>query len=168
MAHAGRPRKSDARADQIRQAVDYSDEDEAIGFIGDAGVDILDGEARTPLMHAAFKGKGKIVSWLVANGANINHQDRNGWSALHFAVQGKNLEVSEYLLQHGASVDLRDAYGNTALWRAAFDARGSYGLVRLLLAHKADPHAKNNSHRSALDFAVQSGNDALIAVLKNG
>jgi ankyrin repeat protein len=110
----------------------------------------------------------KVVSWLLTNGANINHQDRNGWSALHFAVQERNSEVAEYLLHHGASVHLQDSYGNTPLWRAAFDARGSYGLVRLLLSHKADPNLKNKVNRSPMDFAVQIGDDALVTILKNG
>jgi uncharacterized protein len=168
MAHPGQPRKHDAAADQIRQAIDYSPEVEAIGLISKGDLDILDGDARTPLIHAAFKGKKNIVSWLLTNGANINHQDRNGWSALHFAVQEKNVEMVDHLLQHGASVHLRDAYGNTPLWRATFDSRGSYDLVRLLLEHKADPNLKNEASRSPLDIAVQIRDDTLATILKNG
>jgi uncharacterized protein len=168
MARPGRPRKHDVAADQIRLAIDCSIEDEAICLIAKGDVDILDGDARTPLIHAAFNGKMRIVSWLLINGANINHQDRNGWSALHFAVQEKNFEMVEYLLLHGASVQLRDVYGNTPLWRATFDARGAYDLVRLLLSHKADPNLKNEANRSPLDIAVQIGDDALATILKNG
>lgn len=168
MARPGRPRKHDAIADQIRQAIDYASEAEAIALIAKGDVDIVDGDARTPLVHAAFKGKKGIVSWLLTNGADIDHQDRNGWSALHFAVQEKNFGMVEHLLQHGASVRLRDAYGNTPLWRATFDSRGSYALVRLLLSHKADPNMKNEADRSPLDLAIQIGDDALVTIFKNG
>ena len=168
MARAGRLRKHDPAAGEIRQAIDYSSEENAIALIPDDDVDILDGDARTPLIHAIFKGKEKIVSWLLAKGANINHQDRNGWSALHFAVQEKRFEMVEYLLQHGASVHLRNVYGNTPLWHATFDSRGSYDLVRSLLSHKADPNSKNAANRSPLDLAVQIGNVDLATILRNG
>lgn len=168
MARPGRPRKHDPVADEIRQAIEYSPEDEAIGLIPKENVDILDGEGRTPLIHAAFKGKKRIVSWLLINGANIDHQDRNGWSALHFAVQERNVEMVKHLLERRASVHLRDLYGNTALWRATFDATGTYDLVRLLLSHKADPNQKNEAKRSPLDLAVQIGDDCLATILRNG
>jgi len=166
MARPGRPRNHDASAELIRQAIDYSSDEEAITLIEKGDINILDGEARTPLINAALKGKKMIVSWLIEHDADINHQDRNGWSALHFAVQEQNTEVAEYLLQHGASTNLQDAYGNTPLWRATFQARGSYGMVRLLLSHKADPDLKNKASRSPMDFAVQIGDDALIQILK--
>jgi len=168
MARPGRPRNHDPAAELIRQAIDYSSAEEAIALIEKGGVDILDGEARTPLINAVLKGKKMVVSWLIRHDANINHQDRNGWSALHFAVQEKNTEMAEHLLQYGASANLQDAYGNTPLWRAAFEARGSYDIVRLLLSHKADPNLKNKANRSPMDFAVQIGDDALIQILKNG
>jgi len=141
--------------------------EEALSLIRKGDVDILDGEGRTPLIHAVFAGKNEIVSATLAAGANINHQDRNGWTPLHFAVQEKRRELVEYLLAHGALTDLKDGYGNTALWRATFDAQGDYGLVRLLVSHNADPNSKNNSGVSPLDFAIQVADGTLIAILKS-
>ena len=109
----------------------------------------------------------EIAAAILSNGGNINHQDRNGWSALHFAVQEKHLEAVKYLLAQGAEVDLKDTYGNTPLWRAAFDSKGAYDFVHLLVAHKADPNSKNNAGRSPLDFAIQIADNALITILKN-
>ena len=168
MSRPGRPRKHDPAADQVRQAIVYSAEDDAIDLIRESGVNIPDGEARTPLIHATREGKHGIIEWLLAHGADIDHQDRNGWSALHVAVQTGNLDTVELLLRHGASVSLLDVYGNAPLWRAVFDANGSYELVRVLLSHKADAHVKNKAGRSPVDFAVEVGDDSLVTILKDG
>jgi len=138
-----------------------------LALINPAEVDVLDGEGRTPLIHAVICGKMEIVSATLAGGANLGHQDRNGWTSLHFAVQEKRPELVEYLLARGAITELKDVYGNTPLWRATFDARGEYSLVRLLVAYKADPNSKNNSGKSPLDFATDIADDALVSILKN-
>ena len=167
MAQSGRPRQHSPTADVIRQAILYSTSEEAMALIRESDVDILDGEARTPLIHAARYGKMEIVSYVLSARANINHQDRNGSSALHFAVQERHLKIVEYLLAQGAAVDAKEEHGNTPLWRAVFDARGTYDLVRLLVSYKADPSSKNNSGNSPLDFATQIEDKTLIAILKN-
>ncbi len=168
MARPGRPRKHDPAADTVERAITCSTTDEAIELIEGADVNILDGDARTPLIHAVSRGKRDIFVWLVSHGAEINHQDRNGWTALHFAVQEKQIEMARSLLEHGAEVNLKDSYGNSPLWRATFDSRGDYELVKLLLSHGADPRSKNTSDRSPLDFASQIKDKSLIAILENG
>ena len=168
MARSGRPRKHDSCADDIRHAIAYATTSEAIDLIGKGIVDILDGEARTPLIHAVAAGKVELLSWLIEHGADIKHQDRNGWSALHFAVQEKQIDCVNFLLKNGATIDPRDTYGNTPLWRAAFDPCRIYDLVRILISHGANPNAKNNADRSPLDFAAQIGDHQLVAALKGG
>jgi uncharacterized protein len=168
MARPGRPRKYDPIADEIRQAIKYSTRSEAIDLIKNSDIDVLDGESRTPLIHAASEGNIEISQWLVANGAELNHQDRTGWCALHYAVQGRHVKVINFLVENDATVDLKDHYGNTPLWQATFDARGDYELVRLLVAEGASPISKNKSNRSPLDFAEQIGDETLVAELKNG
>jgi ankyrin repeat protein len=168
MSRPGRPRKHDTRADDIRKAIRYPTPAEAIALIEQTDVNILDGDAMTPLMHAVLEGKQQIVAWLLSNGADINHQDRNGWSALHCAIQEKQVGLARSLLDHGASVDLKDSYGNTPLWKAVFDSRGEYELVRLLLSHGANPQSKNTSDRSPLDFASQIADEDLIRILNTG
>ena len=168
MARPGRLRKHDRLADKIRQAIDYATASEAIALIRKTDIDVLDGDSRTPLIHASFAGSIELLTWLISNGADINHQDCNGWSALHFAVQEKHADTILILLTNGAAIDLKDAYGNTPLWRATFDAKGNYQLVKLLTAHGAEPNSKNKSDRSPLDFAETIGDQELLAALKDG
>jgi ankyrin repeat protein len=49
-------------------------------------------------------------------GADINAAGTNGDTALHFAVTGRgDLEVVKYLVEHGASLTIKNARGQTAL-----------------------------------------------------
>ena len=48
----------------------------------------------------------------------MNQQDISGWSALHLAASEGHLDVVKWLLEHGASVHLRDKRDHTPLWLA--------------------------------------------------
>eukprot|EP00953_Heterococcus_sp_UTEX-ZZ885_P020435 11433-Heterococcus_DN1.PRE.1 len=50
-----------------------------------------------------------IAQQLLDAGAQVNAQDRYGWSALHFAAANGMAEVASCLLQSGAAVDTRDS-----------------------------------------------------------
>ncbi|MEM7430356.1 MAG: ankyrin repeat domain-containing protein [Pseudomonadota bacterium] len=166
MAHPGRPRNHDPLADKIRQLIRHGSADEAIRVIRAASVSMSDGDAREPIHHAAFSGNVPVITWLLDNGADADSQDRHGHTALHFAVQEKHVDVIARLLDHGVDPTLVDSHGNAPLWRAVFDARGEYDIVKKLIAAGADPLAKNNSDRSPLDFAETIGDRDLIALLK--
>ena len=139
-----------------------------MALLRDANIDILDGDARTPLMYASLEGQLGLVTWLLSNGAGIDIQDRNGHTALHFAVQEGHMDIALCLLDHGAAIDAKDIHGNTPLWRATFEARGTYELVQLLMAHGADPASRNESGRSPLEFATQIRDQELVAILTGG
>ena len=166
MATLGRPRNHDPIATEIRQAIQYATLPDLQRFVAKSGPDVLDGEARSPLMYAASEGKKEIVEWLITMGADVDHQDREGMSALHLAVARKHRPIVQLLLAQGAKVDHRDRYGNTPLWRAAFDARGEYDFVDILVSHGASPDSKNEAGRSPFDFAVQIGDETLKAKLR--
>eukprot|EP00953_Heterococcus_sp_UTEX-ZZ885_P000396 743-Heterococcus_DN1.PRE.3 len=73
-------------------------------------------------------------------GAQVNAQDKYGWSALHFAAANGMSEVASCLLQSGAAVDTRDSdQKRTPLMKAA--AHGSWRVTKVLLAAGADPTA---------------------------
>ena len=165
MAKSGRPRKYDPQADEICQLIDSGSSDQAIEAIQKTSLELPDGDARTPLVNAAIAGNLPVVRWLLECGANGNAQDRNGFTALHFAVQEKHAQVIRLLLDHDVDVTLKDSYGNAPLWRAVFDARGDYEIVRMLLPHGVDPLAKNDSDRSPMDFAETIGDEDLRALL---
>ncbi len=74
------------------------------------------GAGHTPL--AMCVSNMQIVKVLLANGARINAQDKQGQTALMFAsrdVFEQIIPVIELLLKHGANAKLKDKNGKTAL-----------------------------------------------------
>jgi len=114
----------------------------------------------TALMFAAERGFSEIVSRLVAGGANVNHKNKFGFTALHAAVNGNQLAVAKYLLKNGAEVDAQDALGQTPLYFAA--ERGSLELARVLVENGADVNKKSQKSWSPL-YAATSSNSLDVA-----
>lgn len=85
---------------------------------------LTDKDGRTLLIHAVLAENLDLVSWLIAKGEQIEHSDKLGWTALHYAAQRHQASILEVLLSVRPVVDLQDQYGNTPLWRATFDSKG--------------------------------------------
>lgn len=129
MARPGRLRRHDPIGDKISFAIGDKDDCAAQSLIAATNVDILDGYSRTPLIYAAFHNRLQLLKWLIARGAKIDQQDRNGWCALHFCAQERNVDVANVLLDAGAAIEVRDIHGNTPLSTAAFNASDNEGKV---------------------------------------
>ena len=56
---------------------------------------------------------------LIENGANINVQDGDGYTALIWAAKNSHTEARKALLEKGDDLNVRDAAGTTKLMRAA-------------------------------------------------
>ena len=63
-----------------------------------ASIAIPDKFGRTPFHYAAMKFGEDVLQLFVDRGANINDVDDNGFSVLHFAVAGGNIEAVRYLV----------------------------------------------------------------------
>ena len=83
-------------------------------------------------LHAALAGRAgaRIVSCLLARGANVNARAAGGHTALHEAAFRGNLELAALLLAHGADATARNAEGQTPLDVA--EAGGHAALARRL------------------------------------
>ena len=147
MAHPGRPRKCDPKVDNLRSDIAMNRFDIAKNTLKEFGIDTTDGEGRTALINAVIENKPDFVYWLINNGANINHQDRIGYSVLHFIGQDKLVDFAKYFLEKGADPNLQDIHGNTPLWTAIFNEKiqtHNSGVVKLLLKFGANPDITNN------------------------
>ncbi|UII23574.1 ankyrin repeat domain-containing protein [Fulvivirga ligni] len=85
--------------------------------------------------------------------SDINKKFQKGFNLLHFAVEFGELKLAKVLLERGININDKNDFGNTPLWIATFNARGSYEMVDLLLSHGADPYLKNHAGRSPVAFA---------------
>ena len=72
----------------------------------------------TPLMKASLNRNMNAVAFLVKHGANMDQQDKNGETALHYAVNGNSSEVLYKLLSLGAS-QVHNSRGLTPLLLAS-------------------------------------------------
>ena len=119
------------------------------------GVDRL---GRTPLHDVANGGNLGEAASLLANGADPNARDDNGWTPLHFAAQSGAIQVASLLLKHGAEVDAADSNGNTPLFRAVFACTGDGSLISVLRAAGADPWLENSHGMSPVALASNIAN----------
>ena len=96
--------------------------DEIISFLEPFGIDSYDRDGRTMLMNLIIEGKEELLKDFMEFNPNVNSQDFNGYSALHFAVQEKFTAAIDLLLdKEELQVDLQDKWGNTPLLRLVWE-----------------------------------------------
>lgn len=121
---------------------------------------VVDGDGKTAFALAAENGHSRLLDSLrlrdvllraarvddvhgmkncLAEGADVDARDQNGWTPLHRAAFKGRVESVKVLLSHGASVNAVDDAGYTPL-QCAVEA-GHAHLAPLLIAHgaKASP-----------------------------
>jgi len=110
----------------------------------------------TPLMYAARQGAAQAARALAETGADLNLTDPDGSSALVLAIINAHYDLAAMLLEKGASPNVADTSGMAALYAAvdmntldetpgrpapkSSDATSSVDLVKVLLAHGANPN----------------------------
>jgi ankyrin repeat protein len=111
----------------------------------------------TPLMFAALYGNLPEVKILV-NQKEVP-VNRSGWTPLHYACTNGHLNIAEFLLDKGASVDALSPNGTTPIMMAI--RAGNIQLVRLLLDRGADIRIRNQQDFSAIDVAELFNQDEI-------
>jgi ankyrin repeat protein len=140
----------------------------------------------SPLLVATQNRYYKLGAFLIEHGADVNLTNKGGWTPLYLATDNRNIEGGDYpvrkadmdhldfiklLLDKGANVNARmkdstetrtvftnqwlDENGATAFLRAS--QSGDIVLMKLLLAHGADPKIDTALHVTALQVAAGIG-----------
>ena len=129
-------------------------------------------EGTTQLIRAAILNNLPRVLQLIQLGAPLDLVDEtHGRSALHWASRMGHEHVAKALLDgkyegRGATVDLRNKFGWTALMRASIG--GHESVVRLLLSRGAKQELQSGSGYMALHEAVLGDRPAVVALLCAG
>ena len=147
-------------------------------------VNAIAGDGKDALGLAVFNGNYEFASFLIDNTSRVNQADTQGFTPLFWAVDRRNMETApnfpwmvtadplpliRKLLDAGAEVNavinntprarMREGSPRivfaTALMRAAFAA--DLELVKLLLAHGADPHIPSRDNETTLMAAAGTG-----------
>ena len=119
-----------------------------------------------PLGLAAFFSRSKIAEFLLEKGADPNSPSKNAMQVmpLHSAAASQNLEIAGALLEHGADPNAVQADEFRPIHEAA--QNGQLEMVQLLLDSGADPALPAANGKTAMDYARESGNEAVIALLR--
>jgi len=124
-----------------------------------------------PIHKAAYKGDLEKVKEIIDRNPNqINVQDELDFTPLHLASSKGHIEIVEFLLNHGADMELEIFDGETPLMLAAQHARHRrYETIKTLLEHGAKVNHKDEVGRTALHYAaMNSGMDVMNLLISYG
>ncbi|XP_032379581.1 protein phosphatase 1 regulatory subunit 12A isoform X12 [Etheostoma spectabile] len=112
-------------------------------------------------MAACSAGDREEVAALLRQGADINHANIDGLTALHQACIDENAEMVQFLVESGSDVSRGDNEGWTPLHAAA--SCGFIQIAKYLIEHGAHVGAVNSEGELPLDVATE---DAMMRLLK--
>lgn len=129
----------------------------------------------TPLHWAAHRNATELCERLIDLGANVNDSVSDWWlTPLAWGADAGSADAVELLLKRGADVNQDAIVGTTALHAVAMggssqgkrDPQAYEITAEILIAYGADINRRTNKQRTPLDDAIESSNDALVAVLR--
>lgn len=129
----------------------------------------LDLKAETPnrmsaLMLSVWHQRDDVVRKLLQRGADVNHQDEDGDTAVHGGAFYANAKILQMLLDGKANPNIKNKLGGTALmWAASY---GHEEIVRMLLDRGADPRIRDVDGVTAAGWAARNGQGNLVMLLK--
>ncbi|KAI1895647.1 hypothetical protein AGOR_G00108380 [Albula goreensis] len=111
-------------------------------------------------MAACSAGDREEVAALLRQGADINHANIDGLTALHQACIDENAEMVQFLVESGSDVNRGDNEGWTPLHAAA--SCGFLQISKYLIEHGARVGAVNSEGELPLDVATEDAMERLL------
>ena len=133
------------------------DETEGIDLVleNHADINLQNPQKRTALMTACLLGHINKTQKLIDKGAAYHLQDNDGNTALIEAVQSKNKQIVELILQQKPDINQANKHNETALIVAVKQKLPIEGIINLLLEAGSDPEKLENNNKSAWLIAKQ-------------
>ena len=131
-----------------------------------AKVDARDDHGQAPLHLASVGGAAGVVRLLLQGGADVGVKTTSGQTPLHYAMlnPARAPTVAEVLLAHKADPNAPDSTGRTPV-HDLHRAGGNLDLLRLLIEHGGDVHAKSRDGTTLLWSAAVAGRHDVLAFL---
>ncbi|XP_052336957.1 protein phosphatase 1 regulatory subunit 12A-like isoform X3 [Oncorhynchus keta] len=111
-------------------------------------------------MAACSAGDREEVAVLLRQGADINHANIDGLTALHQACIDENAEMVQFLVESGSDVNRGDNEGWTPLHASA--SCGFIQITKYLIEHGARVGAVNSEGELPLDVATEDAMERLL------
>jgi ankyrin repeat protein len=161
----------------LHLAASHSHE-EIAGFLVERGAEVEVAAIhclRTPFHEAAWNDSRPLIELFLKQGANINAQDGEGETALHYAAR-ENQKILQDLLDNGADLEVETHRGETPLyWAAEVEQReATETLVKagaritlplLLLAKGGSPVVHRLQFHLLLDVGMAANEEAALVTL---
>ena len=119
-----------------------------------ADVNLKGCHGMTALMIAAHHSYKKMVTFLIAHGADVHAMDDNGDTAL-LRIRGGSVPIAQALIEAGSDVNAKGHLGFTPLMSASISSY--HDLVALYLAHGARVDETDDEGSTAMHKAAQGG-----------
>lgn len=110
------------------------------------------------LSYSSAKEKVNIAKFLIENECNLNHQDKEGFTALHYVLKSRREDevvLADMLIDKMDDIDTEDNYGNTPLMEATMNPKVPLKIIEKLLKKGADSYHKNKAGRSPCDMVKE-------------
>ena len=107
----------------------------------------------------------KAVEELIDDGADLSLRDREGCTALMYAILNRDLEIVYLLIEKGSDVNARDKNCCTALMLAA--ENGNFKIVEFLVKKGANVNVRDKKGHIALMLAADRGHLDIVEFLMN-
>ena len=154
----------DARDEQELLVAALAGDLSQVGALLEQGSDVnYQNGGVTALYAASENGHEGVVQALLAKGARVNFQGRNGRTALMLASESGHEGIVQALLAQGAQVDLQAKNGRTALMLVS--ESGHEWIVQVLLAKGANVDLQSRYGRTALMLASGEGHAGVVQAL---
>ncbi|AIZ65402.1 hypothetical protein PK28_17165 (plasmid) [Hymenobacter sp. DG25B] len=129
-------------------------------------INVRNENGQSLLQEAIAARNESAARLLLRQQLDVNSQDDQGATALHYVALYQTPALGQRILQQGGNLALLDQHGNSPLWTAVFNARGQYDVVDLFLQYQADPQSVNRYGKTPADFATQIQDPYLMRVLQ--
>lgn len=107
-----------------------------------ADVNYLRDTGMSPLLWAESENDMEMAKLLLDNGADINFRYPPRYqSLLQMAALDESEEIIKLFLKYKPDINIRDGFGNNALWSACYT--NNLSIIELLLQHGVDAYTKN-------------------------
>ena len=122
---------------------------------------------QSSLADAVENGESFQIQALLSKDIDVNEAQIDGMTALHWAVERDDTELSKLLIDRGANASAQNRYGITPLYLACVNGNGD--IVQQLLKAGADPNTKIVGDETVLLTAARTGKlNAVEALLEAG
>ncbi len=132
-----------------------------------ANVNAKSYDGTSPFRVACLRNHVPICEYLLEACAEINYKDADGRTTLFSVICEKepNINMVEFLLKKGASINLKDNNELSCLHMAC--SRGLDDIVRLLLKHNANKEAVDKNGNTPLLAAIRNEHFKIVHLLLN-